>query len=843
MSLIKAGVISVLPSRAVHGSPALPDLLGQGSNVLIFDFGGSDVSPTHGDRLLLFGTFPLPKVPSFRKKIKKTRLNTFIHSAAHDNLEGYPVLTDFMRFASLPRIPFYSIFGPVLAGLLFILTVLPVEAQSFRATAVDPLTLITPDWTESRPGAQEKVRLLVPRNGTASGPVVVEASPSDLARVTCRITAAPNVDLDPAWLSVRYGSRNMGKTNPQANDYDALWEENPRPEENFLPLWITVKVPVGVEPGTYRGNIEVVAGSGRQSIPLEVEVYGFTMPDPLDTMTWVGLYQSPEAIAGMYDVPIWSEEHIELMRPSFQMMRRVGQRHLTLYILIDQYIGTIGTIPFVERGGRLEPDYSFARRYMELFNEEVGELEALTVVIWTTRLYYEGGRDGSLPEKMEVATLNPDGSMGMKHIPTYGPDATKSFWSGVFMDIKEMVREIGWDNTLLTIGTAGDIRPSEEVVAYFEEVAPDYSWYFLTHGRGDPPEKNQEDEIMEIGGIRAGLYMSPFGPFRGVSSDKPPILRGWDHAFRRISTARFGFLTRTQELINFRTAAEGTVEGWQWQDSRRGWNWRGLSGMGIDFWRYDAPWGRIDGIWQVGGGSYWPRMHTNNTAALSAAGPEGALETTRFEMLVEGIQETEARITIERVLVDTSLRRMLPSGVAQEAEEFLLRRTNLRMEKFRENGPRGAFWGNPNGAYEITNQLFQYASKAQKILVREHLVTLPEPTRPVFREELARDWTSADGRTIRAEYLRYEESGLVLRLPDNREVILPLGRLSRADQQWVREESGFRVWRNQAGVEIEARLIDQSGSEIEIERLDGRRFQLPIHLLSEEDVHFLQEKE
>jgi hypothetical protein len=61
---------------------------------------------------------------------------------------------------------------------------------------------------------------------------------------------------------------------------------------------------------------------------------------------------------------------------------------------------------------------------------------------------------------------------------------------------------------------------------------------------------------------------------------------------------------------------------------------RGLGRMGADYWA---------GIYRGG--------HVGATVtALLSPGPEGAESTARFECLVEGVQETEARIFLERKL-------------------------------------------------------------------------------------------------------------------------------------------------------------------------------------------------
>ncbi|MCX6969243.1 MAG: DUF6067 family protein [Verrucomicrobia bacterium] len=58
------------------------------------------------------------------------------------------------------------------------------------------------------------------------------------------------------------------------------------------PLWIQVKAPANTPPGVYRGQITVKADGYESSVPLEVEVFGFSLPDTTTCRTLFGLNAS-----------------------------------------------------------------------------------------------------------------------------------------------------------------------------------------------------------------------------------------------------------------------------------------------------------------------------------------------------------------------------------------------------------------------------------------------------------------------------------------------------------------------------------------------------------------------
>ena len=55
------------------------------------------------------------------------------------------------------------------------------------------------------------------------------------------------------------------------------------------PLWVRVKAPANTAPGLYRGQITVNAEGFTATVPLEVEVYGFSLPDATTCRTLFGL--------------------------------------------------------------------------------------------------------------------------------------------------------------------------------------------------------------------------------------------------------------------------------------------------------------------------------------------------------------------------------------------------------------------------------------------------------------------------------------------------------------------------------------------------------------------------
>ena len=152
------------------------------------------------------------------------------------------------------------------------------------------------------------------------------------------------------------------------------------------------------------------------------------------------------------------------------------------------------------------------------------------------------------------------------------------------------------------------------------------------------------------------------------------------------------------------------------------------------------------------------------------------------------------------------------------------------------NHPRVRFWeiqdiGHSGGAMHLT-MIHQWMYQQER--------GVEASPRPSFQDTAARSWQDQDGRTMEAVFHTYEDGQVHLILPDDTSVQVPLARFSEADQEHLFELTRVRIWRNQKGVEVEAKLLEVSADKVEIERADGQVFTLPRNHLSEQDQLFLE---
>ena len=97
------------------------------------------------------------------------------------------------------------------------------------------------------------------------------------------------------------------------------------------PFWVTVRPPKGTPKGRYRGAVDVSVsrkggGVSRFAVPLEVEVFGFGLPDAMTCETAFGLTSS--LVGKAHHLTEKSPEHRDVME---RYLRAMAENHLSPY--------------------------------------------------------------------------------------------------------------------------------------------------------------------------------------------------------------------------------------------------------------------------------------------------------------------------------------------------------------------------------------------------------------------------------------------------------------------------------------------------------------------------------
>ena len=259
-------------------------------------------------------------------------------------------------------------------------------------------------------------------------------------------------------------------------DFDSLLVADPidselktmaLPARTVQPIWVQCWIPQSAVPGTYKGQLLVNDGSNLlQRLNLEITVSSRVLPQPSEWAFHLDLWQSPYAVARYYQVPLWSQEHLDAMRPLMKMLANAGQKIITATLThkpwngqTEDYFDTMVT--WIKRAdGTWTFDYTIFDRWVE-FMMSVGidkQINCYSMVPWELSFQY-----------FDQATNS------MKSVKTApGEKEYEEMWIAMLSSFSRHLREKGWFG-ICTI--AMDERPMEvmqKTLAVIRKADPEF---------------------------------------------------------------------------------------------------------------------------------------------------------------------------------------------------------------------------------------------------------------------------------------------------------------------------------------------------------------------------------
>lgn len=415
------------------------------------------------------------------------------------------------------------------------------------------------------------------------------------------------------------------------------------PANSCQPYWLSVKVPADAAPGLYRGAVRV-EGSGfpAASLPLEVEVLNWRVPDPQDFQTLVAIEQSPYGVAKQYKTPLWSDKHWELIEASLRQLARVGNDMWFVPVILDTEFGNRddSTIQWIrKKDGSLAFDYATLDRYLDLIGKNCGTPLFISFVVMhgfagpveVKVLDESSGKEERLKLGPEVADREkywqPFATSLYPHMVAKGLGQAMYWGYGWDQDgdpkLKDMLRqfvpEVFWNcgSHDAHVSLSGGM-PDASFMAFYKQTYQAAAWSD-TAMTAQPPSESFYKVVENIQSFLIG----------GESQ------KGWK--------IRDQILLSTPRTDSGAIVVNGTGTPWTFRifpERAVFTGYRGTGRMGGDYWAMSY----FDGCKYNGGApgfsimkSLWP-------------GPNGAESSARFEAMIEGLQELEARILVEQTL-------------------------------------------------------------------------------------------------------------------------------------------------------------------------------------------------
>ncbi|GEM_PF-29808 len=234
------------------------------------------------------------------------------------------------------------------------------------------------------------------------------------------------------------------------------------------PVWISVDIPPETPAGIYKGTISRQSACGTVNHVITLEVLNKLLPDPCDWSFHLDLWQNPYAVARYHGVELWSQEHINLLRPLLKMLANAGQKCITTTLndkpwgddkpCYDDFGSMIKWTR--KKDGTWDYDYTVFDQYV-ILAMECGIKDQINCY----SMVPVGNKFSWFDEETSETIV-------MEAFP--GTDKYETLWRNFLNDFKVHLKEKGWlDITTLAL----DEREEEEMknmFSFLKQTAPEF---------------------------------------------------------------------------------------------------------------------------------------------------------------------------------------------------------------------------------------------------------------------------------------------------------------------------------------------------------------------------------
>ena len=426
-------------------------------------------------------------------------------------------------------------------------------------------------------------------------------------------------------------------------------------------LWFTVHTPKDIPAGRYEGTITISAdGLKETAVPLHVIVHEWTISDPKDFRTINLLCMSPESVARHYNVPVWSEKHLNLMSGSLELMAQINSKQMDMNMSVNFYGPNDSNRETMVRwvkqeDGSYKYDFTSFDKYCDLIAKYYGKPLPLRLNCWGE---YDAKKKVNTAV-FDVSELNPaDGSSTNLEQPLYGSEESYLFWKPVMDKVLERLKKREWLDVTAFGHNSYCYSPAAGMVTVAKRLWPEGVWAYTAHnGTANSVCTGTNKETMPMQYTSCVWTVGKLEPrgYRRLFDKKRHTI--WNYGAR---SQHYG----SSSLSVFRNLPEEML--------LRGHN--GMSDFGAD--TFPVPHPTRKGYYMylsagrgTGGGG------KNSTRALLAPGPNGVIATERYESFREGTQLSEAILFLESALRDNTI----PSDLATRINTYL----DARSESYR----------------------------------------------------------------------------------------------------------------------------------------------------------------
>jgi hypothetical protein len=280
-----------------------------------------------------------------------------------------------------------------------------------------------------------------------------------------------------------------------------------------------VSIPENQPPGVYKGKIKLIyQDDSSKALNFSINIQDHVLPPPSDWEFHLDLWQNPFAVARFHKIPLWSQDHWELLKPLLTLLANAGQKCITTSIIpypwgkqtYDPFESMIGWIH--NSSGKWDYDYSVFDQYVQFAMNcgITGQINCYSMIPWGNQLKY----------------FDEDSSKFIIRKVIPGSEEFEELWKPFLYDFRAHLKEMGWlDKTTLamdernmkemkaTIEFLKRIAPEFRITMaghYFVDINPDlydfsYNWRFIKENSKTVAEKRRKNKQITTYYVACGI--------------------------------------------------------------------------------------------------------------------------------------------------------------------------------------------------------------------------------------------------------------------------------------------------------------------------------------------------
>lgn len=422
------------------------------------------------------------------------------------------------------------------------------------------------------------------------------------------------------------------------------------PANRAQPVWLTVAVPGDAAAGLYEAKFSLSSAGGEGPVfDFALEVLPARLPEPPDWSFYLNIWQDPNGVARAHDVPAWSEEHWTLLERHAANFGEHGLKSIMTSLVHDPWKGQSGYTfdTMVEwqypgewtagEAGKFTWDFSRFDRYVSLMMD-AGVRDKIDMYALVM------GPGGTLDA--HIRYLDTESGQYRTAQMQVGEPMWKEAWSAFLPVLREHLKQKGWFDVAVLGFDEKTPKVMKVIFDYLIETAPDFKVAMSGGFPGD--ERKWGDEIVyHIDDIRSPERWEAVRPMVERMHADPD-------RFVSFYTACWPHFPNT---FIFSSLRESRLMAWlAWKYGFDGYTRWAVNAYPENVWeqpRYRWPSGDMFFVYP---------------------GPDGPLDSMRWELLRQGIQDYEAlRIAWQaaenagRADLLAKLRRAVDAGAMIEA--------------------------------------------------------------------------------------------------------------------------------------------------------------------------------